>query len=275
MSNILTKYVCILSVSVLALAAPVPAAHAATSCDLSNGLALGTADFQTEAKACLSGAVGITANPKLEAEMHRLTGVARKASGRKPVQSLASFDAAARVHAMDMAARNYAAHTDPEGRNHLDRVRQLDRQNLIGAFGANVVIVPAGTSAKDIQLALLGDAANAENVLRRSFDHLGVGIVEKGGMLYVVQVFGEVAGKLSAPLGAAIKRDTALKASLEDAALETVSWSIVSPGGRVLAKGRGARLDVAEGAKPVGYLMLDVKAGKASHTLKGPAVSVF
>ena len=65
------------------------------------------------------------------------------------LQSLSSLIDAARLHAYDMAVRGYAAHEDLEGRTHLDRVRMMERSRLIGAFGANVVVVKAGTSAED------------------------------------------------------------------------------------------------------------------------------
>lgn len=274
MSNNLQKLACSSVFAALAFAVAGGSAHAAEACDLSNGLALGTQDFIEEAKVCVKGTPDVQTRGLLESELVRLTGVARSGASKSSLQSLDSLSEAARLHAMDMAVRGYAAHNDPEGRSHLDRVRQLDRESLFGAFGANVTVVPANATAKEIQLALLSDPANAENLLRTDFTHVGVGVAQKGGRLYVVQLFAERAGVLDAPLPASVASGTVVKASFANPSEERTRWTIVSADGRELTSGRGQKLAATTSAAQTGYLTIEAKARGSVSQFKGPAITL-
>lgn len=274
MSNNLQKLACSSVFTALAFAVAGGSAHAAEACDLTNGLAVTTQDFIEEAKVCVKGTPDVQTRALLESELVRLTGVARGGASKSSLQALDSLNEAARLHAMDMAVRGYAAHYDPEGRSHLDRVRQLDRVSLFGAFGANVTVVPAGASAKDIQLALLSDPANAENLLRTDFTHLGVGVAQKDGQIYVVQLFAERAGVLDAPLSATVASGTVVKANFANPAEERTRWMIVAADGAELSSGRGQKLAVTGKSPQIGYLTIEARARGAVSQFKGPAVTV-
>lgn len=262
----------ILSVSALAFAALSGPSFADTACDLSDGYGMTPTAFQKEADACLEGINGIKTDTFLANELLRLAGEKRETQGAQQVESLSSLIDAARLHAYDMAVRGYAAHEDLEGRTHLDRVRMMERSRLIGAFGANVVVVKAGTTAEDIQKALLADEANAANFKRKEFDHIGVAAIEANGMIYVVELFARVDGRLDTPIPMVAAPRTNLAANYSDK-LEPVGWSVVSASGETLMRGIGDKMPASLPNISEGFLQVDVALGKDVYTLKGPAIS--
>ena len=262
----------ILSVSALALAALSGPSFADPACDLSDGYGVTPAAFQKEADACLEGINGLTTDTYMANQLLALAGEQRASQGVSELQSLSSLIDAARLHAYDMAVRGYAAHEDPEGRTHLDRVRMMERSRLIGAFGANVVIVKAGTSAEDIQKAMMADKANAANFKRNEFDHMGIAAVEANGMMYVVELFARIDGRLDAPMPVVAAPRTNLAANYNDK-LEPVGWSVVSANGETLMRGIGDKLPASIPSMAEGFLQVDVALGKDVYTLKGPAIS--
>ena len=261
-----------LSVSALAFAALSGPSFAGT-CDLSDGYAITPSAFLEEADACLKGVDGVYTDTSLAGDLLKLAGDARTAQGIPGVVSLDSLDKAARLHAYDMAVRGYASHEDPEGRSHLDRVRMVERSHLIGAFGANVVVVKAGASAEEVQKIMLADAANAANFRRAEFDHMGVAAVQSNGMLYVVELFARVDGTLDTPLPAVAPPHTDLAANFSDDKLEPAGWSVVSPAGKTLLRGMGEKLPATLPDIEEGFLQMDVTLGNDVYTLKGPAIS--
>ena len=263
-----------MSISALALAALGLTANA-NECNLSDGLALQPAAFQTETEACFEGLNGVKSDTFMESELRRLAAGTRATAHEDELANLPSLNEAARIHGYDMAVRGYIAHDDLEGRSHLDRVRLLDRQRLIGAFGANIAVVEDGASAEEAYQALMADPANAQNVTRQSFDHMGVAAVKAHGRIYLVQLFAHVEGKLEAPLPAEMNSRTDLKAVFAESRAEPLGWSVVSAEGEVLARGIGnwAPASATEGKS--GYLNIDMALGKDRYTLKGPAISLF
>jgi len=261
-----------LSVSALAFAALSGPSFAGT-CDLSDGFGMTPAAFQEEADSCLEGLAGVNPDTFLENELMRLASERRAESGADEMVPLHSLILAARLHAYDMAVRGYAAHEDLEGRSHLDRVRMIDRTRLIGAFGANVIVVKAGMPAEEVQKLIAADAANASNFTRREFDHMGVGLVESNGMLYIVELFARVDGTLESPMPSVASPGMKLAADFSNDKLEAVGWSVVSAKGDTLLRGIGNKLPATLPAIEEGYLQMDVALGKDVYTLKGPALS--
>ena len=188
-----------MSISALALAALGLAANADQECDLSDGLALQPAAFQSETVACLQSAQGVEADPFMQTELSRLTDAMRTSQGADGLKSLQSLNEAARIHAYDMATRDYIAHSDPEGRGHLDRVRMLERTHLIGAFGANTAVISDFGTAAEAFNALKSDPVNAANMARSEFDHMGIAAVRANGKIYIVQLFSGVEGRVDSP----------------------------------------------------------------------------
>jgi uncharacterized protein YkwD len=263
-----------LSVSALALAAlSGPSfADAGAACDLSNGYAITPAAFQQEANACLKGVSGVETDAVMADQLMSLAGEQRASLGESELSALGSLSEAARLHALDMAVRGYASHKDLEGRSHLDRVRMMERSALIGAFGANIVIVKAGTSVEDVQKVIMADEANAANLARDEFDHMGVAAVEANGVLYVVQLFARVDGQLNTPVPMVAAPRTNLAADYSDQ-FEPVGWSVVSASGETLMRGIGSKMPASVPDISEGYLQMDVELGNSVYTLRGPAIS--
>lgn len=231
------------------------------------------AAFVEEADACLEGLNGVKSDSFLT---NRLLGLAqdyRADADREQLSVLASLNKAARLHAYDMAVRGYAAHEDLEGRSHLDRVRNIDRRILIGAFGANVIITEAGQSAEEIHKLIVADGANAANFTRDEFDNIGLAAVESDGRLYIVQLFARVDGRLSEPLPSVAVPGMSVQAAFADNRFEPVGWSVVSANGETLMRGNGTTIPRSIPDNMNGYLELDVALGTDVYTLKGPALS--
>jgi Cysteine-rich secretory protein family len=264
-----------MSISALALAALGMTANAQQACDLSNGLSLQPAAFQTETEACFEGLNGVTADTYMQNELGRFSDAARLSAGKDGLKNLSTLNEAARIHAFDMAVRGYVAHEDLEGRSHLDRVRLLDRSHLMGAFGANMAIVDDSATAGEAYKALMADPANVANLKRDEFDHTGVAAVRANGRIYLVQLFSRVEGTLTAPVPTQMNGRTDLKAVFAESRAEPLGWSVVSTSGDVLAQGLGDRVPASELKGTSGYLTIDMALGKDRYTLKGPAVSLF
>ena len=264
----------ILSVSALAFAAlSGPSfAEADTACDLSNGYAVTPAAFQQEANACTKGVSGVETDTVMADQLLRLASEQRTSQGEAELSTLTSLSEAARLHALDMAVRGYASHTDLEGRSHLDRVRMIERSALLGAFGANIVIVKAGATAEDVQKVIMADELNAANITRDEFDHMGIAAVEANGVLYVVQLFARVDGQLKTPVPMAAAPRTNLAASYSDK-FEPVGWSVVSASGETLMRGIGSKLPASVPEITEGFIQMDVESNNSIYTLRGPAIS--
>ncbi|MEP0316524.1 MAG: CAP domain-containing protein [Hyphomonas sp.] len=264
-----------MSISALALAALGLTANAQQACDLSDGLGLQPAAFQTETEACFEGLNGVTPDTFMQTELRRFTEAARTSAGKDRLENLPTLKKAAMIHAYDMAVRGYVAHDDLEGRSHLDRVRLLDRSHLMGAFGANMAIVDDSATAAEAYDALMADSANRANLTREEFDHTGVAAVRANGRIYLVQLFSRVEGKLQAPVPTQMNGKTDLKAVFAESRAEPLGWSVVSTSGNVLAQGIGNSVPASELKGQSGYLTIDMALGRDRYTLKGPAVSLF
>ncbi|MFN4183624.1 MAG: CAP domain-containing protein [Hyphomonas sp.] len=198
----------------------------------------------------------------------------RRGAGVPALQEHETLSLVAEMHARDMARRNYAADVSPEGFTLLEAVRQADRKTLYSAFGTTIAIVDAGMNAEAVLEALMSDSANAENVLRTGFDHVGVGAVEQDGRLYVVQLLARVEGQLSRPLPLNASAAESLRANFAVRGMTPVSWSVSDSAGETLMRGSGDRIRDPRGTPVEGYLNLDVAMGADVYTLRGPYVRV-
>lgn len=273
-----------LTLSVLALAAltgpaladtaPALETAATTSCELSDGLPVTPRAFAGEAAACLDAAPS-QAEQDIASRIDALTEYRRARFNMEPLGHRASLDAAARLHALDMATRGYGAHTSPEGLGHLDRVRRIDRSVLIGASGANITIVPAGTEPIDAFNALISDPVNAENLVRDAFTHAGVGVAEAAnGQVYIVQVFAQVDGELDEPLAYALNASHPVGATFADARFEQAGWRLSVPETGASTRGYGDALGARRLGDGVANLAIEAELGNRVYELSGPAVEV-
>lgn len=198
----------------------------------------------------------------------------RREAGLSPLAEHETLSLVAKMHADDMARRNYAADVSPEGLTLMDFVRQADRQSIYSAFGSAIVIVDAATDAESVLASLMTDPANAQNVLRSGFDHVGVGAAERDGRLYVVQLLARVEGQLERPLPVNPSAADSLRADFTAPGMRQISWSVSDEAGATLLRGAGERIRDARGRPVEGYLDLDVAMGTDVYTLRGPYVRV-
>lgn len=263
-----------MSLSALALAALTLPAAAVSSCDFADGLSLDPAVFNQQVSACYDRQSDSSQNAGLEHELKDATDRVRAGDNRASLIPLTSLQQAARIHAMDMAARNYAGHADLEGRSHLERVRMLDRSVLIGAAGANIAIIE-GTQhdAGAVFDALRRDPVNASNMTRSAFTHTGVGIAEANGRTYIVQLFARVDGRLEAPLPVYLAGSHNVHATFEEAGLEPVAWRLTSPDGDTIDRGYGSTMTSSLRPGQRAYLTLDVARNDTEFAIRGPIVT--
>jgi uncharacterized protein YkwD len=266
---------CASSLLTVALAAgalfALPAA-AETACDPSDGYGQGLVSYVGEIEACLAASDAFDA--ETEASIIQRTNEKRTVAGLNPLNRRDSLDAAARAHALDMAARNYAGHNDLEGRGHIHRMRALDRQALAGATGANVVVLDAGVDVEGIHETIRSDAANAANLTRDSFTDTGVGIAEANGLLYVVQMLVTVDGELERPMPLQIAGATSFTPAMSQDYFRTAGWTLSDESGSRLAGGQLMRLQhSAFKADETGYLDVLAELDTDTYVLKGPLVT--
>lgn len=185
-----------------------------------------------------------------------------------------ALSSVAAARARDMAERHYAADVTPEGETLLDAVRQADRQTLYSSFGSTIVVVEEGASAEAVLNALMSDPYNSANLLRDGFNHVGIGTVEEGGRLYIVQLLARVEGKLERPLPLNAGMSESLRAEFSGRGMTPVSWTVSDAEGATLLRGSGDRIRSPEGTEVEGYLDFDVALGQDVYTFRGPYVRV-
>ncbi|MFT5776933.1 MAG: hypothetical protein ACI9NG_002912 [Hyphomonas sp.] len=262
-----------MSLSVLAIAALTLPATAASTCDLADGLPLDPAVFNQEVSACYDSQGDSKQDARLERQLIDATDRVRADQNKAALVPLASLEQAARIHAMDMAARDYAGHADPEGRSHLERVRMIDRTVLIGAAGANIAIVEGEHDAADLFGALRHDPVNADNMTRSAFTHTGIGVATGNGRTYIVQLFARVDGQLQAPLPVHISGNENIRATFEDKGLQPVAWRLTSPAGDTIARGYGSTMTGSLQPGQQAYLTLDIARNNTEFAIRGPIVT--
>lgn len=269
------------SITVLAFAAlATPSAASADSadpvpeaiCDLGDGYEAPLASYVEEAQACLDRPQSDALAEKAR-DTRLLMQRIREKNGMSVLDAHAGLDAAARMHALDMATRGYASHLDPEGRGHEARLRAVARDLIFGAAGANITVIDKNAGAVDIYNALIGDETSRKNLFRKEFSHSGLGLAEADGRLYAVQVFAQVDGRLTRPLPVELPLVSDIPVEFTHAGFQAEGWRIQSSDGQTIARGLTpklyrSRLDGADG-----YLTVEARLGTAQYALKGPAVS--
>lgn len=279
MVGMLQKYDKLKSSLLLAIAAAGGAAISGTataaeiSCTMDNGYAKELASYVAEAAACIETAENFddTIAAGLLAEMN----AERTENGLAPLQRRASLDTAAKAHALDMSARIFADHVDPEGRDHLYRIRAFDRTMLVGASGSNVTVSRAADDAKTVHAKIKMDASSAANFSRDSFTDVGIGVVEEAGQFYIVQVFAAAEGDFQDAIPVSARGTTPLNANLSDRDRQVVAWGLVdSQSGEMLARSTmpRVRFNSVQGAESAALDVL-VSVRNDTFVLKGPLVS--
>jgi len=279
MSDMLHKYDTPRSSLLLALAAAGglaisgPATAAEMACSLENGYATSLTSYVDEATACITAAD--TMDVEIADGLVTKINAERTAQGLLQLKRRASLDMAAQAHALDMATRIYADHVDLEGRDHLHRIRAFDRTMLVGASGSNVTVSLASGDVDALHANLKRDPLNADNMTRSSFTDIGIGVVEKAGQYYVVQVFAAAEGEFAKAIPVTAKGSQPLKATLADRDRQVVAWGLVdNVSGETLASSTMQRVRFSN-LRGADSAALDVLVAERSDTyvLKGPLVS--
>ena len=274
----LQKYDKLKSSLLLAVAAAGGAAFSGTAvaaeanCSLENGYSIDLASYVAEASSCIDAADNIehSVADGLMAEIN----ADRVSNGLAPLNRRASLDKAAMAHALDMSVRIYADHVDPEGRDHLHRIRAFDRTMLVGGSGANVTVSLANADATAVHENVKMDAFNVDNMMRASFTDVGIGVVEEAGQYYVVQVFAAAEGDLNEAVPISVAGTAPLKAKLSSGDQRMVAWGLVdTKSGEMLARSSMPR--IRYGALDGADAAINVLVGlhNSTYVLKGPLVS--
>ena len=275
----LQKYDKLKTSLLLALAAAGGAALSGTAtaseatCNLDNGYSMELASYVAEAATCVEQAGNFDA-AMADALLVEINAE-RVSAGLAPLNRRASLDMAAKSHALDMATRIYADHADLEGRDHLHRIRAFDRTMLVGASGSNVTVGRAADGAATIHQKIKMDEFSAMNIVRDSFTHVGIGVVEEAGQFYVVQVFAAAEGEFENAIPVSAKGSQPLLANLSDRDRQVVAWGLVdAQSGEMLAKSTMPRVRFSS-AQGTDSAALDVLVAVRNNTfvLKGPLVS--
>ncbi|MEQ9314870.1 MAG: CAP domain-containing protein [Henriciella sp.] len=248
-------------------------AQAETVCDLRDGYGEALVSYVQEVEACLETSNDFVT--EVEADLAAQTNAARSNAGLAPLIRRDTLDKAARAHAIDMAARNYAGHTDLEGRGHVYRMRAIDRKMLTGATGANVVVMAADASSTEVFDMITSDPANRENLTRETFTDTGIGVARAGDTIYVVQMLTTVDGELDKPMPLSLADATSFQPNIREGMFRTAGWSLGNEAGKRLAGGSLMRVHADNlGTEANAYLDVLVELNADTYVLKGPIVSV-
>jgi len=113
-------------------------------------------------------------------QMVALTNTDREEHGRRDLTFQAQISRFARQHSLAMAKKGYIFHsTDQQLLNALGDVRWS-----IG--GENVGV---GGSLESLQRAFMASRLHRQNILRKTFDHVAVGIVRQDDALWITVIF--------------------------------------------------------------------------------------
>lgn len=249
------------------------AAQSDVPCTANNGYAPDLSAYVQKIHSCLSATPAT--EREIEDELLSRVNALRLQKGLEPLTRRGSLTDAARAHALDMSTRDYAAHTDPEGRDHLFRIRALDRQVLVGASGAAVLKTSAGTDGGDLFVLLQEDEQNNANMLNASFTDLGVGIVRDEQGLSITVLFADVRGELKKPMPLNFAGYASVQTALVDERSRSRAWGLTDQAtGELLAKGKGRRIgaDRLISTKTAALDIL-IENGTNTYALKGPLVS--
>lgn len=138
----------------------------------------------------------------------------RKAKGLSGLKFDRELADIAMKHSVDMLNRKYFSHTSPEGMGPGRRVARGSR-TLVGLSGENIWRF-YGSLPRESELARLmmvnwmQSKGHRENILRKKFTHIGVGIGVLGTDVRATQVFMEKAGRIDRRVPQKVERGDTL-----------------------------------------------------------------
>ena len=113
--------------------------------------------------------------PDLEARMLEMVNAERTAQGLRPLQADPALAEVARAHSRDMFARSYFSHTNPDGQEPFDRMRQAGVPYL--AAGENLALAQTLASAHQ---GLMNSPGHRANILLPRYGRVGIGVLDGG-----------------------------------------------------------------------------------------------
>lgn len=113
--------------------------------------------------------------PDLEARMLEMVNAERTAQGLRPLQADPALAEVARAHSRDMFARSYFSHTNPEGLEPFDRMRQARAPYLVA--GENLALAQTLPSAHQ---GLMNSPGHRANILLPRYGRVGIGVLDGG-----------------------------------------------------------------------------------------------
>ncbi|MFE1290029.1 CAP domain-containing protein [Streptomyces sp. NPDC058751] len=120
-------------------------------------------------------------------EVITLTNTERAAAGLPPLTADARLTAAAQAHSADMVARDFYAHTSPEGGRPWDRAAAAGSAHR--AVGENIAC--GQRSPAEVVQGWMDSPGHRANILKPDFTHLGIGLAGGGRAgTYWTQLFG-------------------------------------------------------------------------------------
>ncbi|MFH8788344.1 CAP domain-containing protein [Streptomyces roseoverticillatus] len=124
---------------------------------------------------------------RLTAEVTALTNAERAAAGLRPLAADHRLAAAAQAHSDDMVARDFYAHTSPEGSEPWDRARAAGAPHP--GIGENIACGQRG--AAEVVQGWMNSPGHRANILKPDFAYIGVGYAtgSRAGT-YWTQLFG-------------------------------------------------------------------------------------
>jgi uncharacterized protein YkwD len=123
--------------------------------------------------------------PQLERAMLALVNEERGKRGLRLLSADGELTRLARAHSLDMILRRYFSHYSPEGDDPFDRFRSAGINYR--AAGENLALAPELEQAHNM---LMKSKDHRENILRPSFGHVGIGIIDGGSQgLMISQEF--------------------------------------------------------------------------------------
>ena len=113
--------------------------------------------------------------PDLEARMLEMVNAERTAQGLRPLQADPALAEVARAHSRDMLARSYFSHTNPEGQEAFDRMRQAGVPYLVA--GENLALAQTLPSAHQ---GLMNSPGHRANILLPRYGRVDIGVLDGG-----------------------------------------------------------------------------------------------
>lgn len=141
------------------------------------------------------------------------TNAERRAVDRRSLAPDPGLRALACRHTRDMLDRDFMGHVNPDGIGPNRRTARYHR-SLIGNPGENVLSRTGRKEQRPAELASvlmqrwMGSPPHRKNILRRTYTHLGVCVMQDGDEIRATQSFARVRGWVSPPLPSRVSAGT-------------------------------------------------------------------